>query len=167
MKLHTPFLNFSRCTIEVWEWMSNFTPHFIIYNGCNYLSILGLKLNHISKISPWCVLLLLSFIKANYKLYPKHYVSLFWTSLLFLMVEQGKSCFEHLCSWPPENNYNWAYPVSVYFRSFLCVYRSGKTSDGTKYTCMFNLDDWINSVECPNQCPKELITVVGQVSRSP
>ena len=25
-----PFPNFNGCTIEVWEWISNFIPHFII-----------------------------------------------------------------------------------------------------------------------------------------
>ena len=25
-----PFPNFNGCTIEVWEWISNFTPHFIM-----------------------------------------------------------------------------------------------------------------------------------------
>ena len=41
-----PFPNFNGIT-EVWEWISNFTPQF--YNGCNYLSILGSKLIHVSK----------------------------------------------------------------------------------------------------------------------
>ena len=36
-----PFLNFNGCTIEVYEWISN------------YLSILGSKLNHSSKRGPW------------------------------------------------------------------------------------------------------------------
>ena len=31
-------------SMQVWEWISRFIPHF---NGCNYLSMLGLKLNHI------------------------------------------------------------------------------------------------------------------------
>ena len=34
------------CTIEVWEWMSNFILH---YNGCDYLFMLGFKLIHVSK----------------------------------------------------------------------------------------------------------------------
>ena len=45
-----PFLNFNGCTVEVQEWISNFIPH---YNGCDYLSMLGLKLNHVSKRGPW------------------------------------------------------------------------------------------------------------------
>ena len=45
-----PFSNFNGCTVEVLEWISYFIPHF--YNGCNNLSMLGLKLNHISKRSP-------------------------------------------------------------------------------------------------------------------
>ena len=27
--------------------------HLTLYNGCNYLSMLGLKLNHTSKMGPW------------------------------------------------------------------------------------------------------------------
>ena len=42
-----PFLNFNSATVEVWEWISNFTPHFT--GPCDYLSMLGLKLNHVSK----------------------------------------------------------------------------------------------------------------------
>ena len=41
-----PFPNFNSCTVEVWEWISNFIS---LYNGCNYLSMLGLKLINISK----------------------------------------------------------------------------------------------------------------------
>ena len=25
-----PFQNFNGCTADVWEWISNFTPHFIM-----------------------------------------------------------------------------------------------------------------------------------------
>ena len=39
--------HFYGCTIELWERISNFIT---LYNGCNYLSILGLKLTHISKM---------------------------------------------------------------------------------------------------------------------
>ena len=42
-----PFSNFNGCTVEVWEWKSNFVLDF--YNGCNYFSVLGLNLNHVSK----------------------------------------------------------------------------------------------------------------------
>ena len=35
-----PSPNFNCCT--VWEWIISFIPHF--YHGCNYLSMLGLKL---------------------------------------------------------------------------------------------------------------------------
>ena len=36
--------------IEVWEWISNFTPHFIW--ACDCLSMPGLKLIHVSKRGP-------------------------------------------------------------------------------------------------------------------
>ena len=41
-----PFPNFS----EVWEWIRDFIS---LYNGCNYLSMLGLELIHVSKRGPW------------------------------------------------------------------------------------------------------------------
>ena len=47
-----PFPNFIGCTIDIWEWKSNFIPHFTMYR-CNYLPMLGLKLNHVSKRIPW------------------------------------------------------------------------------------------------------------------
>ena len=42
-----PFLNFNGAKVEVQEWMSNFIPHFIM--DVYYLSMLGLKLNHVGK----------------------------------------------------------------------------------------------------------------------
>ena len=45
-----PFLNFNGTTIEVYEWISNFIPHFIV--DVIHLSMLGLKLNHVSKRGP-------------------------------------------------------------------------------------------------------------------
>ena len=50
-----PFLNFNGATVEVKEWISNFIPH--INNGCtgNYFSMLGLKLNHVSKRGHSCM----------------------------------------------------------------------------------------------------------------
>ena len=44
------FPNFNGSTVEVWDWTSNFIPYII---GCNYLSTLGLKLNHVSKGGLW------------------------------------------------------------------------------------------------------------------
>ena len=45
-----PFPNFIGCTVEVWEWISNFIS--TLYNGCDYLSMLGLKLIRVSKRGP-------------------------------------------------------------------------------------------------------------------
>ena len=42
-----PFLNFNGATVEVKEWISNFIPHF--KGACGYLSMIGLKLIHVSK----------------------------------------------------------------------------------------------------------------------
>ena len=45
-----PFPNFNGCTVEVYEWISNFILHF--YSACDYLSVLGLNLNRVSKKDP-------------------------------------------------------------------------------------------------------------------
>ena len=41
-----------RCNRLSWGMDKWFDP--ILYNGCNYLSMLGLKLDHVSKRGPWC-----------------------------------------------------------------------------------------------------------------
>ena len=46
-----PFPIFNGATIEGWEWISNFISHF--FNGFNYLSMSGFKLNYVSKRSAW------------------------------------------------------------------------------------------------------------------
>ena len=43
-----PFPNFNGATVEVWEWMSNFTLHL----ACDYSSTLGSKKNHDDKRGP-------------------------------------------------------------------------------------------------------------------
>ena len=46
-----PFLNFNgsnRWNLGMDKWF-----HPTVYNGCNYLSMLGLKLNHVSKSGHW------------------------------------------------------------------------------------------------------------------
>ena len=48
-----PFINFNGETLEVYEWISNFIPHFT--RVCNYLSVLALKLNHASKRGYWAI----------------------------------------------------------------------------------------------------------------
>ena len=45
-----PFPNFNGATVDVWEWDKQF--HFTLYNICNYLSMLGLKLIHVSQRDP-------------------------------------------------------------------------------------------------------------------
>ena len=40
-----PFPNFNGCTVEVWEWINNFIPHFIMVT-INFPCMLGLKFNH-------------------------------------------------------------------------------------------------------------------------
>ena len=47
-----PFPNFNSTTVEVWEWISKF--HHTLYWACAYLSMLGFKLNHVSKTAPGC-----------------------------------------------------------------------------------------------------------------
>ena len=51
-KIIYPFPNCNGATVEVLEWDRWFHP--TLYNGCNYLSMLGLKLNHVSKRGPRC-----------------------------------------------------------------------------------------------------------------
>ena len=43
------FPNFNGCSIEVWEWISNFSPH---KNRCNHLSMVVLKLNYVGERGP-------------------------------------------------------------------------------------------------------------------
>ena len=45
-----PFPNVNGCTVEVLEWINDFILHFITL--CDYLSMQGFKLNHVSKRSP-------------------------------------------------------------------------------------------------------------------
>ena len=51
------FWNFNGHTVEVWEWKNNFIPLFIIhptlYDGYQYLSLLGVKLIHVNKSGHW------------------------------------------------------------------------------------------------------------------
>ena len=44
-----PFLNFDGGTVEIKEWISNFTPRVCV---CNYFTLLRLKLIHASKRGP-------------------------------------------------------------------------------------------------------------------
>ena len=48
-----PLLNFNGCIGEVWKWLSNFIPYFIM--DVIILYIMGVKLIDISKTSPWCL----------------------------------------------------------------------------------------------------------------
>ena len=43
-----PYPYFKFCTVDVWELLF----HPTLYNGCNYLSMLELKLNHVIKKRP-------------------------------------------------------------------------------------------------------------------
>ena len=45
-----PFPNFNGATVEVWEWINNIHP--ILYWACDYLSMMGLKLIHVSRRGP-------------------------------------------------------------------------------------------------------------------
>ena len=50
-EITSPLPNFNGCISEVWEWVNNFLPNFIMDYGCKYmyLSTPGLKLIHSSK----------------------------------------------------------------------------------------------------------------------
>ena len=45
-KITHPFPNFNSAAVEILEWVNNFIPYF---TRRDYLSMLGLKLNHVSK----------------------------------------------------------------------------------------------------------------------
>ena len=51
------FPNFNGCTFEVWEWINNSIPHFIMGE---VTFMLGLKLIHISKKGPVASFMFLS-----------------------------------------------------------------------------------------------------------
>ena len=44
-----PFPNLNGAVVELLDWISNFIP---LYCACDYLSMLGLKLFHVSERSP-------------------------------------------------------------------------------------------------------------------
>ena len=46
-----PFLNFNCATVDVYKWISSCILHFT--GACDYLSMLGLKSNHVSKRGYW------------------------------------------------------------------------------------------------------------------
>ena len=43
-----PFLKFIGVTVDVYEWLNNFIAH-LLYMAYDYLSMRGLKLNHVSE----------------------------------------------------------------------------------------------------------------------
>ena len=53
-----PFPNFNGTAVNVWDEITypfpnfNGCVHLTLYNGCHYLSMLGLKLIHVSKRGP-------------------------------------------------------------------------------------------------------------------
>ena len=47
-EITSPFQKFDGCMFEVWKWVSN-----SISLGCYYLSMLRLRLIHVSKMDPW------------------------------------------------------------------------------------------------------------------
>ena len=51
-----PFPNLNGATVEVWEWISNFTPDFTVH--------VRLQLIHVSKRDPGCMMELL--VESNY-----------------------------------------------------------------------------------------------------
>ena len=68
-----PFPNFNGCTIEVWEWINNFIPHF--YNECNYLSMSFGTKSLTEQILNHCQLDLLEQISVKYESQYKDFLS--------------------------------------------------------------------------------------------
>ena len=54
-EVNNSFTHFHHYTIEVWVW-SNFIPP--LYHGCDYLSMLGLIIIHVTKRGPRCAVFL-------------------------------------------------------------------------------------------------------------
>ena len=50
MKILIHCQNFNSCTVEVWEF------HLTLYNEYSYLTVLGFKLNIVSKRGAWHIL---------------------------------------------------------------------------------------------------------------
>ena len=65
-----PFRSFNGWTVEVKEWINNLSHTLMDVNGCNYLSMLGLKLIHASSV-------VLSHLRED------HWETLEWVSILF------------------------------------------------------------------------------------
>ena len=74
-----PFPNFNGCTVELWEWISNSISPF--YDGCNYLSMMGLKFNYINKRGPWTPLAPSSTIIYSWHPSIKQHTNISWTSV--------------------------------------------------------------------------------------
>ena len=82
-KITYPFPNFNSCTVDVLGMDKLFHP--TLYNGCNYLSMLGFKLIHVSKRTPGDIYLHQwdgpSFIQVmmsgTYSV-PSHYLNQWW-----------------------------------------------------------------------------------------
>ena len=79
-------------TINVWEWISNFTS---LYNGCNYLSMLELKLIHVSKCDPWLYYIQCSNCKGDTQIRPwtndRAHISLVQTFIIILFWAEKKA----------------------------------------------------------------------------
>ena len=63
-----PLPSFNGTTVDVWEWIRNFTPHFIMANG-NYLSMMEVKLNHVSKWDPRSSMVLFAALPIEYEVH--------------------------------------------------------------------------------------------------
>ena len=90
-----PFSNFNGATVEVWEWISYFIPHFTRH-VITSVSRLGLKLNHINKRGPWrftgpaTFFIILWFKPEYYNFFPN-----VWAWLCLFFYEYKRLYFSH------------------------------------------------------------------------
>ena len=109
-----PFPNFHGCTVEVWECLSNFITYPTLYNGCNYLSILRLKLFRVSRMRPT------SFGNLSYKTVTPTSTEPEWHAWLIQPVHRERqavwyisilagSCEIHVCIYGGQEQYHFQY----------------------------------------------------------
>ena len=101
------YSSISICTVEVWEWMINFIP---LYCTCDYLSMLGLKLIHVSKRGPktvnmtarWHWLIWTKCVSAMPLSYPAHTIYVadnrWWTAIISPHLSDMKEIISIICS---------------------------------------------------------------------
>ena len=145
-----PFLNFNGSTIEVKEWISNCISH---YNRCNYLSMLGLKLNHISK---------------------RGQLYVFFCTAAFWVIQSTKHCFNNnaynTAGCQMTNGYfEWEHCISSSFTTIILQWRWSCPCITLRYTRFpYNVRALTGAFHRFDSCHcKPMDCVAGKSSRVP